>query len=387
MGTWEESNESKEEKDGRKAGWEAQVTHRERFVRVLTGREVDRVPFIKVFGGDNAIVPQWEAEHPGIGEEIDKLLRFEGPYRGWQTTTVDFWMANRGEPEVEKKADGSEVHRWQDGTVILWKTGEDFHVQYIEWPVKTMDDWVRVKGRHLALDEPSRFPPKWAECVAEYIKRDYPLQLTHGGVYGFSRNLMGDEALAYAFYDDPELVQDMMTHYTTLMLILWEKMVAECDYDLIEFWEDMASKNGALISPATFREFMKPQYLRVAEFAKEHGIEIILVDSDGYIEDLTGLMLVSGATAMYPYEVQSGNDVPRMLDTYPKLGVIGGLNKNVMAQGREAIDREMEKARALIRKGRFIPGPDHFVLSDVTFENYRYFMERLREVVMGTAAG
>ena len=36
------------------------MTHRERFVRTLTGRKVDRVPFIKVFGGTNAIVPAWE---------------------------------------------------------------------------------------------------------------------------------------------------------------------------------------------------------------------------------------------------------------------------------------------------------------------------------------
>ena len=44
----------------------------------------------------------------------------------------------------------------------------------------------------------------------------------------------------------------------------------------------------------------------------------------------------------------------------------------------------MERARALIRKGRFIPGPDHFVLKMATFADYRYFMERLREVVMTT---
>ena len=58
-----------------------------------------------------------------------------------------------------------------------------------------------------------------------------------------------------------------------------------------------------------------------------------------------------------------------------------------MARGRAAIDREMERARGLIRKGRFIPGPDHFVLSDVTYANYRYFMESLREVVMTTRPG
>jgi hypothetical protein len=85
--------------------------------------------------------------------------------------------------------------------------------------------------------------------------------------------------------------------------------------------------------------------------------------------------------------VQSGNDVGRVLDQHPGLGVIGGLDKRTMAQGEAAIDAEIERARGLIRKGRFIPGPDHFVLSDVSFACYRYFMERLREVVMTTRPG
>lgn len=360
------------------------MTHRERFVRTLTGREVDRVPFIKVFGGDNAIVEQWEQEQPGIGKTIDKLLRFEGPYRGWQTTMVNFDLSRRGEPQVIPKDDGGSIARWDDGTVLACLSGLDFHYSYVEWPVKNREDWHRVKERHLDPDDPARFPDNWSDCVREFAGRDYPLQLTHRGVYGFVRNLIGDECLAYMFYDDPQLVHEIMDYYTDMVIGMWERMCSEVEFDLIEFWEDMASKNGALISPAAFREFMKPNYLKVADFARRHGIEIILVDSDGLIEQLTELMLESGVTALYPFEVQAGNDVGKMLDTHPQLGVIGGLNKNVMADGRDAIDREMEKARALIRKGRFIPGPDHFVLSDVSFANYRYFMERLREVVMTT---
>jgi hypothetical protein len=43
----------------------------------------------------------------------------------------------------------------------------------------------------------------------------------------------------------------------------------------------------------------------------------------------------------------------------------------------------MVRARELIKTGRLIPGPDHFPIKS-SFENYRYFMERLKEVVMTT---
>jgi len=363
------------------------MTHRERFLRTLAGREVDRVPFIKVFGGTNAHRAEWEKEYPGIGRCIDQVLRFEGPFRGWQVTPVNFDLSNRGAPTTSRRPDGHVIRTWPDGMVEMMAPGADFSHQTIEWPVKDRDSWIGVRDRELDPSDPSRFPADWPRYVKEFAARDYPLQLTHRGVYGFTRNLIGDENLAYMFYDDPELVHEIMDYYTDMALGMWTRMCAEVEFDLIEFWEDMASKNGSLISPAAFREFMKPRYAKVARFAERHAIEIILVDSDGNIEGLTELMLEAGVTALYPYEVQAGNDVAKMLDTYPKLGIIGGLDKNCMARGRDAIDREMEKARALIRKGRFIPGPDHFVLSDVTFANYRYFMESLREVVMTTKPG
>ena len=360
---------------------------RERFVRTLTGKPVDRVPFMKVFGGTNAVKPHWEEQRPGISTCIDEILQFDGRYRGWACAPVNMDPSSLRPVEILEQDDTRVVRRRGDGAVEVLLKGGDFHRQVLEWPIKDRASWERVRDEHVQADDPSRFPSDWAEWVEDSRERDYPLQLTHRGVYGFARNMLGDVNLAYAFYDDPELVHEIMDTYTEMAIVVWERMVAELDFDLIECWEDMASKNGSFVSPKTFREFMTPNYQRIAEFARAHGIEVILVDSDGLIEELTGLMLESGATALYPYEVRSGNDVARVLDTYAQVGVVGGLEKNVMAEGKAAMDRELEKARRLIRKGRFIPGPDHFVLSNVDWPDYQYFMGRLREVVLTTPVG
>ncbi|MEN6304268.1 MAG: uroporphyrinogen decarboxylase family protein [Armatimonadia bacterium] len=360
------------------------MTTRERFVRTLTGQPVDRVPFMKVFGGDNAILPQWEQEYPNLHEVIDDLLQFEGGYRGWRTTPVNMDPSQLDPVQVIEETSERLVQRRGDGTVEMIQKIGDYNRHDVDWPIKTMADWREYKAKHLQADDPSRFPANWPDLVREYQSRDYPLQLTHRGVYGFARNRMGDENMAYAFYDQPELMHDLMDSYTDMCLQVWEKMVAEVDFDLIECWEDMAYRSGSLISPRTFREFMTPNYRRLRQFADAHNIPIILVDSDGYIEDLCEVMLESGVNAMYPFEVQSDNDVARVRERFPEMGCVGGLNKQVMAEGKDAIDREMDRARHLIELGRFIPGPDHFVLSDVTFASYRYFMEELREVVMTT---
>jgi hypothetical protein len=294
---------------------------------------------------------------------------------------------NMGLDEVLKETDEIKVTRRGDGTVVQRPKSGDYHRHTIEWPVKTMDDWQAYKKKHMDPNDPSRFPEDWKARVKAYKDRDYPLQLTHRGVYGFARERMGDENLALAFYDSPDMVHDMMNSYTDMAIKVWEKMTADVEFDLIECWEDMASKNGALISPQMFDEFMAPCFRRIADFARKHNIKVILVDSDGLIEELTGSMLKAGVTALYPYEVLAGNDIDRVRNRYPKVGMIGGLRKEAMYEGKAAIDKEMEKARHMIKLGRCIPGPDHFVLELATFANYRYFMESLREVVMTTRPG
>jgi len=285
---------------------------------------------------------------------------------------------------VVEEDDRGRILRYAEGTVELERKDGDYHRQTLGWPVRDARDWERVKAAHLDPDDPERFPEDWPARVRELREREYPLQLTHGGVYGFARKMMGDEALLLACYDAPDLVHDIMDTYTGVVLRIWERMVSELDFDLIECWEDMASKNGSFLSPAMFREFMRPNYERIARFARAHGIEVILVDSDGYVDDLAAEMLAAGVTAMYPFEVQSRCDVKSVRRRLPALGIVGGLDKEAMARGRTAMDRELERARELIRLGRFVPGPDHFVLSNVSFDSYRYFMEGLREVVLTT---
>ena len=360
---------------------------RERFVRTLMGQEVDRVPFMKIFGGTNAVMPKWELEYPGISQCIDQIIGFEGVYRGWQITPVNTGLSRLWDTVILEDNDTKRVEKKGDGSIVVTNKSDNHSFSHVtEWPVKTLDDWIRIKEWHLQVDDPERFPKDWKDHVEKYRNRDYPLQLTHGGVYGFARTMLGDENLAYAFYDEPELVHDIMNYYTDMCISIWSKMTNDVEFDLIECWEDMAFNSGALISPDMFREFMKPNYQKIKRFAEENNIVIILVDSDGFIEDLAELMFESGVNCMYPFEVQAGNDARKIHDRYPNLGIVGCLNKNVMDNGKDAIDKEMEKARELIKKGRLIPGPDHFPINS-SFENYRYFMERLKEVVMTTKPG
>jgi len=359
---------------------------KERFVRVLTGKDADRAPFIKLFGGTNAVSQLWGSQYPLLHTYIDELLGFEGCYRGWQIAPVNTGFCGVP-PDIEEYASDTETRiRHGDGSVTVhMRRGDHFFNHTVEFPVKNHDDWQHIKDSGwLDPGSPERFPKGWEHYVDIFNAREYPLQLTCGGVYGFVRRLLGDEALCIMMYEERELVQDIINTYIDMCVGIWKKMVRHIQFDLIECWEDMAYKSGSIISGKHFEEFLAPQYRKIRAFADEAGIPIVLVDSDGNIMELAEWMYGAGVNGMYPFEVQSGNDIPKIREHLPGMGCIGGLDKECMAKDKNAIDEELEKARRLIPLGRFIPGPDHFVLENVPFENYEYFMRGLKRVVLET---
>ena len=361
----------------------AQLNARQRFVRTLTGKEVDHVPFMRIFGSANYALPSWLEKRPNLSVYMDKLIGFEGAYRGWAIVPVNYGLY--GLPPDVCLDDKGPIHIYKNGIgeIRTWTKNNDYHSGILEYALKTADDWDKIRP-YVLCDVDRRIPSDIDELSEFYKNRDYPLQLTCGGVYGFIRRLAGDENLGYMFYDDPEAVKEIISEYIDMLLNLWERLCSRIQFDLIESWEDMAYKCGSIISPEHFSKFLAPQYRKIRAFANSHDIPILLVDSDGNIDDLAEWMYGSGVNAMYPFESLAGCNPANVRKKLPGMAGIGGLNKDCMAYGKKEMDEELEKGIGLIKLGRFIPGPDHMVLSNVSFENYRYFMTRLKDIILHT---
>ena len=148
--------------------------------------------------------------------------------------------------------------------------------------------------------------------------------------------------------------------------------------DYILIWEDLAFKNGPLISPDIFREFILPYYKKFIQRMKTFGVKHFFVDTDGNFEVLIPLFIEGGVTGFYPFEVQAGMDIEKIRDLYPELVIMGGIDKMALAKGKEAIDGEIAKVKRMLKKGGYIPYTDHMVPPDVSFENYTYFRKQLK---------
>jgi len=316
-------------------------------------------------------------------EDVSAFLGFDPPR---QTIPLQNFFFPQFKPEI---VDEDAEHRIvRDEMGVLLKQREDGASKplYLAWPVHDRDSWERLKGERFRPDLARRLPAGWPELVRQYRERDYPLAIASGycGFFSPLRVLMGEERLFYAYYDDPALVHTILDDLCDLWIEIYGAMLEDVQPDSAEFFEDMAYRNGSLISPAAFREFMLPRYKRLIGFLRERGIRNFCVDTDGDCRGLIPLFLECGITQMLPFEVQAGMDIVAVRPAYPRLGIYRGLDKRALAQGKEAIDRELEKAAVLLRQGGYIPFADHLVPPDVPWENFVYYRRRLAEMAEAT---
>jgi uroporphyrinogen decarboxylase len=172
-----------------------------------------------------------------------------------------------------------------------------------------------------------------------------------------------------------------MDHITTVYLTVFEKVAQEVQVDVIHMWEDMCYKNGPLISPRHWDEFLGPNYRRLKAFAQDHNIPIISVDTDGDPDLITPPMMDAGANLLFPMEVAAGCDVNEWQEKYPTLAMMGNIDKRALAQGPEAIDRELARISPALERGRYIPALDHVIPDNVSWDNYCYYAEALKRLV------
>jgi len=296
------------------------------------------------------------------------------------------WMLPRFPEEVLEEHDETVTVREGRGAIVRRLKDPDgmSMPEFLRYPVETRADWEALKNRWDPAD-PDRFTGNWDERVARWREQGTMIMLQgprSPSLFGFVRELMGPERAMCAFHDDPGLVHDMMEFNTVFMEQFMPRVVANTPVSAVYFWEDMAYRGGSLLSPRMFREFMVPRYRRLTDLARQLGVEMILVDSDGDISELIPLWLEAGINGMYPMEVAAGMDVVKLRREYGRdLVMTGGIDKRVLASDRAAIDAELKRTIPVTEKGGYIAHLDHAIPHNVPYENFLYYWAQKKRML------
>ena len=257
---------------------------------------------------------------------------------------------------------------------------------FTDFPVKDRKTWEEYKIR-LNPEDPRRYPKDWNKDDYITIFENYERGTTmmrFNGFYGFGAELMGIVPFNTALYKDPQLIQDMASH--------WEYYITESIRDAVEtlksridlvfWWEDMAEKHGPLMSPKLFRQYCLPHYKNLTNILKKNGIDRIMVDSDGYIGPMLDLFVESGLTGLWPLEVNCNMNALEVKRKYgDKLFLLGNIDKRTIVEGGEVMTKEVDsKVPALKEMGGYVPGADHLIPLECTlhrFQEYAAYLKKL----------
>jgi uroporphyrinogen decarboxylase len=327
---------------------------------------------------------RWERE--GKPEEITDHRSFQDPDAPPMTVPVAYGPCPRYEHRIVQEDEDYIVHTDHWGIVRKdYKHGESMP-HFLEFPVKSRRDWEEYQERHLDPDAPQRLEGNWREVCRQWTDQGAPIQLGNFpdvGIFGSLRWLLGDEECLIAFHTDPDLVHEIMDHMTSLYLTVFRAVAAEVRVDVVHIWEDMCGRQGSLISPTHWREFMGPCYRRIKAFCDEHSIPVLSVDTDGQPIDITPCMIEVGVNYLWPMEVAAGADVNEFRAKFPELALMGGIDKRALAKDPAAIDAELDRVWPAVETGRYIPELDHGVPDDVPWSNYKHYTDELSRRIRG----
>ena len=253
--------------------------------------------------------------------------------------------------------------------------------QHLSYPVKDRASWGTYKERILKNSSNYLTDDLDDKCKI-WANRTTPLGIWAGSSYGIVRNIFGVETISILIYDDPDLIKDVVETLTEIYVTNFETVVQKVKLDWVMFWEDMAYKSASLINPLKYKELFIPFYKKIMPLVESAGIKVVMLDCDGNIEELIPIWLDLGISAMHPMEVAAGMDVRKIRKKYGRnIKFLGGIDKRALAQGKEAIDKEViPKVKELMEDGGFIVECDHAVPPDVSYDNYRHFRDLIRKL-------
>jgi len=288
------------------------------------------------------------------------------------------------EPETLEEDDTSLKYRDLDGVVRLFLKESATMATGWVYPIRDWETWNTLKAERMSLDNVrQRLPADWDQKVKEYKNRTYPLAVGGYplGFFGTLAHLIGYDNLFYMYYDEPELVHDILATFTDMWIAVFSEVLVEVEIDHVQIWEDISFGKGSMLSEAMMREFLLPYYKKMTSFFRGCGVDLIFVDTDGYCMDIIPFFIEAGATGMYPFETDCGMDIVKVRKAFPELAIMGGISKSSLGLGHDKIDEILLPVKEVLKTGGYIPFCDHFVPPDVKFEDFAYYRDSLNNMI------
>ncbi|NLB72889.1 MAG: hypothetical protein GX795_02505 [Firmicutes bacterium] len=188
------------------------------------------------------------------------------------------------------------------------------------------------------------------------------------GFEQFYMDLAGDHALACRVMD--RLLEIEMNYYDLLLDRIGQHI------DIVQEGNDLATQKGLMISPATYRQLVKPRQQKLYSFIKKKAPHVkIMLHSCGAVRDIIPDFIEVGVDILNPVQVSADGMDPAELkrDFGRDLTFWGGGvdTQSVLPHGtpQQVKDEVKKKIEQLAPGGGFVFAAVHNIQHDVPPEN------------------
>jgi len=328
-----------------------------RFLMTLRGGQADRVPLAEVTIDEGAKEAFLGKPLNDLETDIEFYLRAGYDYITLGRRTAGFppiWDAAKWKNyyRVQRQV----AHAGSEGVIGSWADFKNY-------------PWMRPEDLDSQIfDEVARLLPPEMKVV-RYL----------GPVFQMAWMLMGFDAFAYMLVDDPSLVEAILDKIYAVVLRELEDALERDVVGAIWYCDDIAVKDGVMVSPAVLNTYFFPKLKHLAERCRERGIPLIY-HTDGNILEVLEAIQDAGVNAIHPVD-PTGMDIYGFKQCVAgKLCVIGNVDVDLLLRGTPAeVEAETKKhLQRLGPGGGYILGSSNSIPRTCKIENYRIMLETTR---------
>lgn len=177
------------------------------------------------------------------------------------------------------------------GTEIAWPEDQHAAMPHVTNENKVLKDITKWRETLKIPDiaGAGKDPAKWetARLAAAAARQNdkFVMGFMGTGVFEQLHFLMGFEDTLMNFLIEPEAMHELVEVIGEFRLAYIKELTDKLEPDIILSHDDWGSKKSLFISPETWREFIKPQYVKIYGYAKARGV-MVMHHADSFLEPI-----------------------------------------------------------------------------------------------------
>jgi uroporphyrinogen decarboxylase len=170
--------------------------------------------------------------------------------------------------------------------------------------------------------------------------------------------LVGMENMMVYFLSEPDFAREVLHHIMDFQLGIARHYLS-LGVEMVFLGDDLGTQEGPLLGPRIVRAFLEPEYRRLFDLYRQHGV-LIGFHSCGNVASVVEMFMDLGVNLLNPVQANA-NDLDRLRRiTQGRMALQGGVSSAILMEGtKEQIMQEVhQRIHQLGEQGGYVCQPD-----------------------------